>query len=218
MAARRDIVARLPLRGEVIAPVARVLTTVAANVKRGDVLVELSHPTAQAAEQQARQALAAAETAYANAKQVYSGEVTAAEQRLAAARQAERSARAALQVRVGSPDEGVSITVPDPSQDLETAMQARFEAERAVAQTQARYEAELTPYRQQLEAARTALQDAQAGRKQAMIRAPIRGTVLAPNAQPGAEVGEDAKQPVVTIVDLDALQVLARMRPERPLG
>ena len=66
--ARRDILASLPLRGKVVAPpvaradvmapyrapVARVYASVGDRVRRGDVLVELSHPTAQAAYEQAR--------------------------------------------------------------------------------------------------------------------------------------------------------------------
>lgn len=225
---RRDIVASLPLRGEVIAPpgehaevpapyrapVARVLVTVGANVRRGEVLVELSHPTAQSAYDQAQRALQAAETAYANAKRTYGTEVAQAKQALEAARRAERAARAALQVQVTPLAEGAAVTVRETTPDLETAMQARFNAELALTQAQARLEAALLPYRQQLEAARTAFAEAQAGRKQALIRAPISGTVLALNAQPGTEVGKDAKAPVATIVDLEALQVLARMKPE----
>ena len=78
---RRDIVAEVPLKGDVIAPpsaradvhapydapVERVLTTVGARVRRGDVLAELYHPSAEAALDQARAALQATETAYANA-------------------------------------------------------------------------------------------------------------------------------------------------------
>jgi len=47
-----------------------------------------------------------------------------------------------------------------------------------------------------------------------MIRAPISGTVMALNAQPGKEVGND-RAPVATIIDLSALQVQAQANAEQ---
>jgi RND family efflux transporter MFP subunit len=72
----------------------------------------------------------------------------------------------------------------------------------------------LAPYQQRLEAAQAAFREAQAGRKFAMIRSPIDGTVLALNARPGLVIGDDRQTPVATIVDLDKLQVHAMLNAD----
>jgi RND family efflux transporter MFP subunit len=185
---RRDILAAVPIAGEVIAPpgeradvyspyqapVSKVHTTIGDNVKRGDTIVELSLPNMQAAYEQAKANEKAAETAYANARGQYDS-------------------------AVGQWRTQVGATAADPS--------ARATAEQGLAQAQAAATAGLAPYQQQLEEARRAVQDARAGKKLALIHAPMAGTVLALNAQPNAMVGTDRKVPVATIVDLDALVV-----------
>lgn len=238
-AARRDVTANLPLDGEVVvppghradiysayrAPVAKIYTSVGQKVRRGEVLVELQFTNAQAAYEQARENVKAAETAYANARSSYASLLTAAQQRLSAARAAEQAARRpvappAPQVQVSPDGTATAITPatptsPQPSANLQAAAQERVAAAQEMAQAQAGYEAALVPYKQQLDAARAAFQEAQSGRKRAMLRAPISGEVMALNAQPGAEVGKDRKQPVVTVVDLSALQVQATMNKEQ---
>jgi HlyD family secretion protein len=246
---RRDIVASVPLSGQVVAPpmarvdvsapyrapVARVYASVGDRVRRGDTLVELSFPSAQMAYEQARQAVKAAETAYANAQRQYRAPVEAAQKRLAQARAAERAARqgatapadeAGTSGASGSstspPATGAApaateggVTIREPAADLQQATQARQTAEQELAQAQDEMTAALTPYQRELEAAREQFQEAQHGRKAALIRAPISGTVLALNAQPGQEIGADRKTPVATIVDLTALEVQASMKAEQ---
>src|SRR3981189_1296407 len=77
---RRDIVGYVPLKGEIVtppsayaevhatysAPVDKIYTTLGANVKRGDAIVQLANPSASETYEQARQTVRAAETAYAN--------------------------------------------------------------------------------------------------------------------------------------------------------
>ena len=65
--------------------------------------------------------------------------------------------------------------------------------------------------KQRLEEARANNTMARAGEKQGNVRSPINGTVITLNAQPGKEVGVDAKQPVASVVDLSAIQVQAPM-------
>jgi HlyD family secretion protein len=240
---RRDIVALVPLNGEVVAPpseradvmapyqapVAKVYTSIGQNVRRGETLVELSLPNAQEAYQQARANVEAAEAALASAREQADDAVEATKQRLDAARSTEKTARQAAAAPVTVPPaatEGTdpaaapsvpapSVTVQTPSPDLQRATQERIAAEQALQDAKAQLEAALTPFKQQLEYAREAFQDAQSGRKQALVRAPISGTVLALNAQTGQEVGRDRKTPLVTIVDLDALEVQGVIKPEQ---
>jgi RND family efflux transporter MFP subunit len=223
--AHRDIIVSLPMEGEVVAPptaraevmspypapVGRVYVSVGQRVKAGDVLVELANPTAQAAYEQARNELKAAEAAYESARKRYSAAVIAAQQRLAAARAAEEQARKAVGVSVQAEPPGVAVTLQEPAARLAEATQARIEAEQALLQAQAQLAEALAPYQQRLQAAQETFREAQAGRKMAMIRSPIDGTVLALNARPGEEIGKDRKTPVAEIVDLDKLQVHAML-------
>ncbi len=225
---RRTIVATVPLEGEIVvppgeradvmapyrAPVTKVYTSVGGNVKRGETLVELSMPSVQAAYEQARQNVQAAETALANAKASYGAEVAAARERLKQARAAEKSALQPPPVPATPDAADPAVTIREPVAEAQRAAEARVAAEQEVAQAQARMDAALLPYQQQLQAAREAFQDAQSGRKLALVRAPISGTVLVLNAQAGQEVGKDRKTPLATIVDLDELELHGKLSPE----
>lgn len=227
-AVRRDIVVFLPLAGEVVAPpteradvmapyrapVAKVYVSVGDKVKRGDVLAELALANVQTAYEQAREAVKAAQLAYESAQRQYGAAVAGAKKKLEAAQLAERQARATVAAGAPPPESGVTISDSDPTQALAAATAARIEAEQALLQAQAEMEAALTPYRQRLQAAQETFQAAQAGRKQALIRSPVTGTVLALNARPSEEVGRDTKIPVAIVVNLSALQVHAAMSSE----
>lgn len=226
--AERDVIVYLPLTGQVVAPpsaraeirapyrapVERVLASVGQRVGAGDVLVELSHPTAQAAYEQARRELEAARIEYQAAYRQHSVAVAAAEKALVAARAAEQRAREREATQQAAPPEEGTIVLREPGTELADAVAARIEAERALLQARADRAAALVPYRQRLEAAQQALREAQAGRKEALIRSPIAGTVLALNAQPGQEIGVDPKTPVALVVDLSKVQVHAEMSAE----
>lgn len=233
VAARRDITPGVSLQGEVVAPpgqradimppfeapVEKVLATIGQNVRRGDVLAELSAPSTDAALEQARASVKAAETAYANAKDQSSAEVRAAEKQVEAARAAERQAPAAPAAPVtgaegSSPESTAPGTPPTSSVDLEQATQARIAAEQAVTAAKAQRDAALIPFQQQLDAARETFRQAQAGEKMTQVRSPIRGTVLALNARPGEVVKTDGKTPFATIVDLDELEVQSPLPAE----
>jgi multidrug efflux pump subunit AcrA (membrane-fusion protein) len=225
---RQDIVVTLPLEGEVVAPplaradirapyqapVARVFASVGDPVSQGDVLVELTHPTAQVAYDQAQRELQAARAAYEQARQQYSATLNQARQQLETARATERRAREAAAASQPAVGEEAIAAVQQPAMSLAEATEARLEAERAVLQAEAEVENALAPYQQRLEAAQAAFQDAQSGRKVAMIRTPIAGTVLALNARPGEEIGADREALVATVVDLGELQVHAGMSDE----
>jgi RND family efflux transporter MFP subunit len=223
---RRDIVASVTADGKVVAPpearadvrapyrapVAKVYSSVGDRVRAGAVLVELSYPTAQVAYEQARAAVKSAEEALAATRKTYQTSIDTAKQHLEEARATERRARAGA--LPAASDQAGGVSVREPAADLSQATNDRQAAEQALITAQEQRTAALAPYEQQLETARASLREAQAGRKVAMIRAPIRGTVLALNAQPGKEIGDD-RTPVATIVDLGKLQVQAALKPDQ---
>lgn len=213
---RQDIVGQIPMNGTIIvppkaradvfapftAPVEKVAASVGQHVEKGDLLVKLQIVNAEAYHEQTKQALKLAETAYANAQNQLNGPVNAAQQQLAAA-------RAAAQPQP-SPDP--NNPAPAPSPDATTNVAA---AEAAVQQAIASRDSQLIAYKQQLDAAREANRQARAGERTGEIRAPITGTVLALNAQPGQVPSTDAKTPLATVVDLSAIQVQAAAAPEQ---
>jgi RND family efflux transporter MFP subunit len=216
---QRDIVGAVPLegaqivvppsaRGDVLAPftgnVEKVNTSVGKHVSKGDVLVQLDLPQAEAVHEQTKATLQAAETAYANARAQYEQAIAAAQRNVNTAR-----GSASGPTTTTSPD-GTVVTVT-PTVDPASAASAQQTLASLIAQRDAAVE----PYRQQLEAAREANRQARAGEKFGYVRAPITGTVLGLNAQPGQGVTPDPKKPVVTVVDLSQLQVQAAVSNER---
>jgi membrane fusion protein, macrolide-specific efflux system len=216
---RRDIVGYVPLKGQIVtppsayaeahasytAPVDKVYTTLGAYVKRGDVLVQLANPSATENYDQARENVRAAETAYANAKRQYDDAVTAARKQAAAAAAGTQNTTSSSS---SAPD---STTVTTSSSTTTTDTGA---ADAAVQQAIADRTAGLAAYQAQLDSARAAYRDARAGKRQAQVRAPISGTVIALNAQPGQTAGRN-NAPVAVVADLSALQVQAGMTPEQ---
>ena len=226
---QRDIIGLVPLKGEIAvppnakadvyapfqAPVEKVHVTVGAKVNRGDVLVELSYASADAAAEQARQNLKAAESAYANTKNQFDDSVVAAQRQLDQARAAERQARRPASTTFTP--EGGAISVETPAA-AESAAQSRIAAEQTLQQAKLDLEASLIPYKSQLEQAREMYEQARQGARIANIKAPISGTILALNVRPGEQIPEKQKDPVATIVDLGAIQVHAEMEPEQTGG
>lgn len=196
VAERRDIVGMESLEAELItpptdrvlilptyrAPVERVMVTVGASVKRGDVLVELSFPNAQAAYDQAQLNVKTAESNLAKAGSTYDETVAEWKSRVLALRKANA--------------EG---TLADPAE--------LASAERELADAQRVRSRALAPYQIALEQARDSFNQAKSGAKLASIRTPITGTVLMLDVQPGQEVGADREEPLAEVVDLEALEV-----------
>jgi RND family efflux transporter MFP subunit len=213
---RRDVIAYESLEGQLVtppsaqadvhahfaAPVDQVMVTVGQTVNRGEVLVQLSYPSAEAALEQARRNVQTLEATLNSARQQYDASVREAEQRFQQARERERQARI-----------GVDPEMPSP--DLAAATQERQMAEQQLQQVRADRKLALTPYEQQLEQARSDLRSAQQGVRTASVRAPINGQVLELNARPGLEVGTDPQTPVARIVNLNEIQAHAPVTPEQ---
>jgi len=215
---QRDIVGLIPVSGEVVSPpsaradigapfkatVDKVDATIGRHVSKGDVLVRLSVPNAEAIHEQTKANLKAAETAYANTKIQYDRTIDAAQRQLDIARTAEAAERQPHSTT--NADGSVTTVIPGTNGQ---ATANRIAADQALLRAKADRDAGLAPYEQQLEAAREANKWARSGEKMGYIRSPISGTVLALNAQPGQQVGNDPKVPVATVVNLDALQIQA---------
>jgi RND family efflux transporter MFP subunit len=197
------------------APVEKVHATVGQKVSRGDVLVELSYASAEAAAEQARQNLKAAESAYANAKNQYDDAVQAAQRQLDQARAAERQARQPASTTFTPEGGAISVETPAAAQ---SASEARIAAEQALQQAKLDLNTNLIPFKAQLDQAREFHEQARQGARIANIKAPISGTVLALNVRPGEQIPARQKEPVATIVDLDDIQVHATMKPEEATG
>ena len=217
-------------------------------MRRGETLVELSLPNAQAAYQQAQATVRTAEAAYARARKQFDAPVEGSAQTVGVRPPRRREDGAAgrggpggdrLRVhrasgrflrdgslchehrdlfrtgrreRVGQPG---SRRDRPPRGRTQQATRDRIAGEQALSQAQAQRDAALAASRQSLELAQAEFQQAQSGRKQGLIRAPISGTVLVLNARPGSDVGTDPRTPVVTIVDLDKLQLQGAVNPDQ---
>lgn len=218
---RQDIVGQIPLNGSIVvppkaradvyapfaAPIEKVAASVGQHVERGDLLVKLQVTNAEAYHDQAKQALKQAETAYANAQNQLNGPVLAAQRQLDAARAASSSSQTTAPANPdGTTPAAPQQVTPAPSTGSSTAI---ADAQTALQQAIADRDAQLSAYKQQLDAAREAERSARAGERLGELRAPITGTVLALNAQPGQSAGTDRKTPLATVVDLSAIQVQA---------
>ena len=233
--ARRDIIGILLLNGQAVVPasdradilpphrttVAKVYTAVGDSVKEGDVLLEMSAPAVQSSYEQNRQSVKAVETALANAERQYSTSIDAAQKRVNETRAREKAARASAQQALKNENTGENAgentfaAVGEVAVSLQQAMADREAAERALIQAQAARAAGLAPLKQQLAAAQAAFRAAQGARKETAIRAPISGEILVFNASQNAEIGADARTPIITIVDLSDITFTAPVLPNQ---
>jgi RND family efflux transporter MFP subunit len=168
------------------APVEQVMATVGATVRKGEVLVQLSFPNADAAYQQAQANVKAAEANLERARSDYDEVVDQWQEQVLALRKAKA--------------EGAIID------DFQLAS-----AERELADAQRERNRAIAPYSEALVHAQEVLKETKSGAKMASIRAPITGVVLEMNAQPGQEVGADRDERIAYIVDLEALEVHVRI-------
>jgi len=225
-AARRDITAYLPLEGVVVAPasaradvdspyevpVEKVFVTVGQSVSRGETLIVFSAPQNQAYYDQARAALAQAQTALSNARKQFGQELRTAQKQLALSRSTERKDRVTASSPSGLADDGRSTSY---APDTGVSSANRQADEQAVIDAEARMTEGLVPYRQAVAVAQEQFDAAQAGGKSAQVRSPISGTVLAVNAGVGKVPNPRDKKPLVTVVNLEALKVAAGIAEDR---
>jgi HlyD family secretion protein len=176
------------------APVDRVAASPGKFVHKGELLVRLSTPNSPSDIQSARQALQAAQAAYTDAEVKYSEPVRAAQQQLQQAEDSERQARQ----QNSSDSDGSSVQEAD---------DARKQAQQALEQARADEKTNLLQYRLQLEQAQNALSNIRSSVHEGNIVAPITGTVLSLNVQPGQQLGTSPNQLIGTVANLDALSI-----------
>lgn len=178
------------------ATVAKVDVKIGQRVNRGETLIELNMPDQKVALQQAQDNYKAAQAAYASADAQYGGGVRDAKHRLDEAAAAERAAR-------------TEAAQSGDSTQVDQAAQQRQAAEEALLQARASAKVSMLPFQQQLDAAKATLDDAKSGFKQSLVKAPVSGTVLDLKAEPGQEIGTDAKQVIAKIIDYSAVTIRA---------
>jgi multidrug efflux pump subunit AcrA (membrane-fusion protein) len=173
-------------------PVQEVRVKIGDRVEKGQLLVKMAQPNQETFYAQSKANLKAAETAYANAKSTYEAPLREAERQLAQARSTERTLR----------NSGNTI-------ELEQAVQDRQTAEEAVIQAKSNVAGNIFEYKQQLDTARIAYQQAKSSERQTNVVAPISGTVLELSAEAGKETTGGTR--LARIVDLGDLQVKANL-------
>ncbi len=181
-------------------PVSKVLTSEGQRVGRGEVLAQIGVGEEQMALDQAKAQLDSAHAAYAQADAQYGAALKAARQNLAQARDAERQAR--------------QRTIPGgDASELTAARDARQAAQLEVDRQQAEFNTQMLPYKQAVDAAQKAYNDARNAAKQNTVEAPITGTVVDLLVGPGQSVPANGQ--VAQIVDLNDLQVKASVLPSQ---
>lgn len=168
-----------------------VATGVGKHVDRGDQIIKLTIPGAETTAAAAKAYVNSAQANYAAQKADNSGPVREAERILAEARATEKAAREAI--------------ANGEAADLESATQARVAAEAALRQAQEDLRRSLQPTKETLRQASEALQMARADIAKGVVRAPISGTIVTLEAQPGMTT--TAQQTLATIINYDAAHV-----------
>lgn len=228
---KRDIIEQIPLSGQLVvpppaqasvaepfkSPVERIYKGVGDYVKRGEALVELGIPSAEAYREQTKISLQQAQAEYNAAQTTWNPRIASAKQALkeaeTAVSQARKYARAA-----GDPDTGTlsgasEVDPAPPATDLQTALENRRVAEQELQQLRADMRVELQPYSASIAEARAALNQAKADDNAGLVKAPISGVITTLNAQPGQEPDGSKSTPIAVIVNLDAIQIHAPMAP-----
>lgn len=172
-------------------PVLSVMTGEGKHVGRGEPIIKLIIPGADAAAAAAKADVSSAQANYSAQKGGESEPVRDAKRMLDEARAIEKSARE---------------TIANGGQaDLEGATIARQNAEAELTKAQSELRQTLEPTRQAVNQAASNLVDARADAAKGIVRAPISGTVVTFAAQAG--MSATAKQPLATIINFDAVRV-----------
>lgn len=229
---KRDIIEQIPLQGQLIVPppaqasiaepfksrVERVYESVGEYVNRGEPIVELEIPSAEAYREQAKINLDQALADHKSAQSLWNPRLASAKQTLQAAENAVKQARRAQQMANAADDSAAPEQLSPASDvssapDLQEAIEQRRAAEQELLQLRAEMGQELEPYTSRIAEARAALNQARLNDNAGLIKSPIAGVIMTLNAQPGQEVDGNQTTPVATVVNLDALQVHSPMAP-----
>lgn len=209
---RRDIVGYRLMTGTLFLPAdaqANVMTTGSAPVQ--DVLVKVGDHVGKG---QTMMTLASGQAAnYATAKSTYDAALAAYNQALAQYEQPVRDAQRQLDQAKSTERTVRQTTVPGgDASTLQQANATRTSLEDALKVAKSQAKTNELPYKQQLDQAKAALDDAKAGKNSAKVTAPITGTVVSISATSGQQ--PSPQTPVAHIIDLRAFSVKATVSPE----
>lgn len=212
VASTRDIVGYRLMQGVLYLPAdaqANVMTTGSAPIQ--DVLVKIGDHVARG---QTMMTLASGQAAnYAQAKSTYDAALAAYNQALSQYGQPVKDAQRQLDEARSTERTVRDTTTPGgDASALQQANATRSSLEDAVKQAKAQATTAELPYKQQLDTAKAAMDDAKAGKNSAKVTAPISGTVTALTAATGQQ--PSAQTPVATIIDLRAFTVKATVSPD----
>ncbi|MBI5708064.1 MAG: HlyD family efflux transporter periplasmic adaptor subunit [Armatimonadetes bacterium] len=171
--------------------VASLVTGIGKLVRRGDPIIRLEVPGADAATTAAKSNVDAARADYSAQKGSSSDPLHEAQRALAEAQASEKAAR---------------DTVANGGQaDIEYAAQVRMDAQAVLKQVQQELRDTLQPSKDALRRASETLVSARADAAKGVVRAPISGTVVWLEAQPGMAV--TGKQLLATVINFDVVRV-----------
>lgn len=178
-------------------PVVSISTDVGRYVARGEPLVKLAIPGADAAEQRARASTRTAKATYSEETDFDSEPVKEAEQALAVAKADEKSAEDA--VSAGG------------KADVARAKRAREDAEAALLKAKQKLKEAVAPEHEEIASSSAQLFAAKADEAKGIVRAPISGTVVAVNAKQGSDA--HARQSLVSLINYYAARVQGAVPP-----
>ncbi len=179
-------------------PVLSVMTGDGKQVSRGQPIVKLTIPGADAAAEAAKTYASSAAAEHAANKGLNSPAVADARRLLDEARATERQAR--------------DLIANGGQADLEDATRMRMQAEETLKVVEAEYRQSVQPTKVAVDQAAAYLREAKADAARGIVRAPISGTVVSFDAQPGMMA--KSKQPLATIINFSAVRVQGLVPPE----
>jgi hypothetical protein len=180
------------------APVLTVMTGAGKHVGRGEPIVKLAIPGAEDATSAAKANVSAAKSELSTQKGGESDPVLQAKRELADAQAAEKVAK---------------DSVANGNQaDVATATQDRVNAEAVLKRAQEELRLRLQPSKDAVSQAKASLTSAKADAAKGIVRAPVSGTVVTLEAQPGLQA--KSKQALATIINFDAVRVQGLVPPE----
>lgn len=171
--------------------VVEVYTVAGKEVEKGQVIAKLEIPGADSAKAAAKAQTQSAGAAYSAEVADKSGPVRDAQKALDEARAAEKAAR--------------DVVAQGGDADIDTAVQARVDAERALAEAKRQLADETRAARDSVASAQSTLAAVKEAERKGLVLAPISGTVVSLEAKPG--MSAQSNQALATVVNFNAVRV-----------
>jgi multidrug resistance efflux pump len=178
--------------------VVSVMTGEGKKVERGDPIIKLNIPGADAEAASAKSQVDSARTELAGEAKQDSGPVQDAQKVLDDARAAEKAAK--------------DTVAAGGQADVDGATQARKDAEANLKQARQSLNQKLEPSKEEVQSAKVVLDTAREDAAKGLVRAPISGTVVTLKATPG--MFAHSSDPLATIINFNAVRIQGIVPPE----